>query len=208
LINDSFAKQGSSWSCTNDGSQSVWTYNQGVILGALCDLFTATGDHHLITQARGIADALIHNTVINSNSGPPKFGATDGILTEYSDGDLSCEEAGIDPRQFKGIFVRNLVKLWATSGRPERYRQFILKNAASAISNMNSNNQFGASWSAHVDTTFDFIRQTSAVDLLNAALLVQHQLHADLSYLSPLLTNDRRRAADLSYLDPLLLGGT
>jgi len=197
LINDSL-----NTSCINDGTQDVWTYNQGVILGALCDLFDITGDKSLLEQAERIADALIGNLYVTGGH-PSESGVNrDGILTEYNDNNTSYDAVGIDARQFKGIFIRNLAQLWARGGHQERYRTFILRNAASALHFMNSSYQFGANWSAPVDTA-DFVRQSSAIDLLNAALLVQHR-SADLSYLSPLLFQ-RKNAADLSYLSPLLL---
>jgi hypothetical protein len=76
-----------------------------------------------------------------------------------------------------------------------------LKNAASALTTKNSANQYGGSWSQHIDKA-DFIRQSSAVDLLNAVLSVQQ---IDLSYIEPLLLRDGSDVADLSYLEPLLL---
>jgi hypothetical protein len=54
---------------------------------------------------------------------------------------------------------------------------------------MNSSNQFGGSWSAAVDVA-DFVRQTAAVDLLNAAMLVLALSTTDLSYLVPILLNN------------------
>jgi predicted alpha-1,6-mannanase (GH76 family) len=201
LINDSLSTSNPGPPCINDGSQDVWTYNQGVILGALCDLFDITGDKSLLEQAECIADAVIRNQVVTGGH-PSQSGVNHGILTEYNDNNPSYDEVGIDARQFKGIFIRNLAQLWARGGHQERYRTFILRNAASALKFMNSSYQFGASWSAPVDTA-DFVRQSSAIDLLNAALLVQHR-SADLSYLTPLLLQ-RTNAADLSYLTPLLL---
>lgn len=137
-----------------------------------------------------------------SGGHPSQSGVNHGILTEYNDNNASYDEVGIDARQFKGIFIRNLAQLWARGGHQERYRTFILRNAASALHFMNSSYQFGANWSAPVDTA-DFVRQSSAIDLLNAALLMQHR-SGDLSYLTPLIFQ-HTKAADLSYLSPLLL---
>ena len=68
---------------------------------------------------------------------------------------------------------------------------------------MNPSSQFGSRWDAAVDRA-DFVRQTSGVDLLNAALRVQYS-GADQSYLFPLLLQDEHAMTDLSYLDLLLL---
>jgi predicted alpha-1,6-mannanase (GH76 family) len=196
LINDSFDATKTSYTCTNKGTTNVWTYNQGVILGALCDLFAITGESELIEQAHRTANALLINNVFRSQK-ISESGVHDGILTEFTDD----HNPSADSSQFKGIFIRNLVKLWANTGRPERYKKFILQNAYSAIGTQNSDNQYGASWSVQYDT-FDFARQTSAIDLLNAALAVQNS-GPDTSYLGLLLGGDQRR--DISYLYPLLL---
>ena len=184
LINDSFGKNPAGWSCNNDQSMDVWTYNQGVILGALCGLFVANQTQlisnrqpQLLDTAQDIADALISNPVKpkQANSSAPGLSGVNaqGILAEYSDSDLT---AGVDTKQFKGIFVRNLGYLYKY--RPlARYRAFILKNANSALSNAkNGSNQFGGNWSGPFDSA-DFVRQTSAVDLLNAAASIPPEIN-------------------------------
>jgi len=98
-------------------------------------------------------------------------GVNNGILTEFNDYDPT---ASVDCKQWKGIFVRNLGYLYKLRPRA-RYRAFILKNA-NWISNpsnrvMNGSNQFGGNWSGPFDGA-DFVRQTAAVDLLNAANVV------------------------------------
>ena len=77
---------------------------------------------------------------------------------------------GVDSTLFKGIFVRNLARLYQTTAKPS-YRQFILANAMSALDHMNEHYQFGCNWAAPVDVA-DFVRQAAGVDLINAALLV------------------------------------
>lgn len=204
--------------CAQDLTEAVWSYNQGVILGALCDLYEITGDNSLLNTAEQLADGFIANPV--SASSHQSGVNTAGILTEFNDSNNNYDTVGIDPRQFKGIFIRNLARLWASGRGKSRYRSFILKNAASALAHKNSSFQFGASWSAPLDTA-DFVRQTSAVDLLNAAVLVQYRdpdtpyltplLLADLppgaamSWLAPLSSAAEPEVKDLSYLDPLLL---
>jgi hypothetical protein len=68
---------------------------------------------------------------------------------------------------------------------------------------MNSANQFGSSWSAPIDTV-DFVRQSAALDLLNAAMTVQYAV-TNGSYVDILLLDEKRAGIDVSYLDPLLL---
>lgn len=59
LIND-----GLDDACRNNGG-FTWSYNQGVILGGLVELFTATGNQTYINEARAIADAVLRSSVLN-----------------------------------------------------------------------------------------------------------------------------------------------
>ena len=188
-------------------NSNILSYNQGVILAALCDLSEITGDKTLLGQAIQIADAFIHmNTASSSQSGVDP----NGILTEESDigapGNAGYY-ANVQGCQFKGIFIRNLGYLYKKSHLP-RYRTFILRNATSILNN-NFNpanqNQFGGRWAGPFDTA-DVVRQTSAVDLLNAATLAQ-SVPVDLSYLDPLLLDGKDSGKDLSYLQTLLQSG-
>lgn len=67
LIND-----GLDSNCRNNG-QVKWSYNQGVILGGLVELFMATSEQSYITEARNIADAVLRSTQLNPR----------GILFDY-----------------------------------------------------------------------------------------------------------------------------
>ena len=144
LINDSLTTSAKPPPCRNDLSTDIWTYNQGVILGALCDLSEITGDPSYLTKAEKIADALIKNQVK-----PPESGVDpNNILREYDDG---SPDESIDHVQFKGIFVRNLGYL-CTKTHNSRYSAFLRRNAASALKYMDrSTNQFGSCWDANVD---------------------------------------------------------
>jgi predicted alpha-1,6-mannanase (GH76 family) len=147
LVNDGLDE-----SCANNG-RPTWTYNQGVILGGLTDLFTLTHDPELLRTAHRIANAAI-TTIVYPN----------GVLRE------PCEPTtcGADGPQFKGIFMRNLSHLNQHSSRPQ-YADFIRHNAASIWeSNRNSANQLGLVWTGPFDTA-DAARQSSAQDALNAA---------------------------------------
>ncbi len=164
----SLVNNGLNDACQNDG-QPPWTYNQGVILGALVEMYkiqqssSETAAAHFLRQAQRIADAAI-TTLVNEN----------GILTEPCEADNGC---GSDGTQFKGIFMRNLGYLYRTlraenkdSSSYERYLQFIVTNADSIWAhNRTSQNQFGLKWAGPVDAT-DASRQSSALDALNAAI--------------------------------------
>jgi predicted alpha-1,6-mannanase (GH76 family) len=179
LINDGL---NSYPSCDNNGG-TTWTYNQGVILGALCDAYLVLGDPSCLATARKIADAAIEN-LVDSN----------GILTEPCEG--TSAGCNMDQAQFKGIFMRNLARLFETTGSV-KYGQFILRNAAAVWEfDCNLFAQFGLSWSGPIDTV-DFVRQSSALDALNAAMRVR-QHPATISYLGPLLLGGHRAPPDVS----------
>lgn len=67
LIND-----GLDSNCNNNG-QVTWSYNQGVIIGGLVELFKATGEQNYINEARAIADAVLRSSQLNPN----------GVLFDY-----------------------------------------------------------------------------------------------------------------------------
>lgn len=89
LINDGLDIN-SDGSCTNNGD-TVWSYNQGVILGGLVELSRATGNSEYLSEATSIAEAAIEAL------------SEDGILHE------SCEpnDCGADGSQFKGEPIRS-----------------------------------------------------------------------------------------------------
>ncbi len=174
LINDSPNQHG-----VNDNSQSVWSYNQGVILSGLADLAELTGDQAYLVAAEKIADAFIQNpwrphVATGQPAHPRESGVIDGILHEHNDcGPGGCAPArppGVDTTMFKGIFVRHLARLYRKTGKPA-YQQFIAANARSALAHMNEQHLFGCNWAAPVDAA-DFIRQAAGLDLINAALRV------------------------------------
>jgi len=139
--------------CKNNGG-TVWSYNQGVILGALVELNRASPDSSLIPKAKQIADAAITN-LTDAN----------GILHDV------CEpDCGADGSQFKGVFARNLQILQKAS--PEkRYKTFLDKNANSIWANdRNWNNELSVIWSGPFIAPANASTQSSAMDALLASL--------------------------------------
>ncbi|HEX6934642.1 MAG TPA: glycoside hydrolase family 76 protein [Streptosporangiaceae bacterium] len=181
LVNDSPNSHG-----VNDNTKSVWSYNQGVILGALCDLAELTSNHSYLDSAEKIATAFIANPWHAAQSSrkqghhilpAAQSGVIDGILHEHNDCNpdgTALTQGGATPSagsaQFKGIFVRNLARLYLKT-RNAAFAEFIQANARCAVGNMNERSQFGGNWAAAADAP-DFMRQTAGVDLLNAVLLV------------------------------------
>src|ERR1700754_2686871 len=88
LVND-----GLTGDCHNNGG-TVWSYNQGLAIGAGLELERATHDPAIMTTVRRLADAAITSPALVS----------DGVLTESCDAtDRTCDD---NAKQFKGVFAR------------------------------------------------------------------------------------------------------
>ncbi|EDN08126.1 predicted protein [Histoplasma mississippiense (nom. inval.)] len=137
----------------------VWSYNQGVILGALVELSRASPipDYSFIAQAHTIAFAAI-NTLADEK----------GILYD------PCEpDCGADGPQFKGIFMRNLQILHKVAPRVE-YQIFIEENARSIWQNAkNEKDQFGVNWVGPFAGPALASTQSAALDALVAAAAIR-----------------------------------
>jgi predicted alpha-1,6-mannanase (GH76 family) len=148
LINDGLNSTNPN-ACTNNHA-TTWTYNQGVILGGLVELYNADQDPTLLPQAQAIAAAAMAHLTTN------------GILVETS-------ISGGDAPQFKGIFMRNLMYLYTQSPNAQ-YKAFIDANANSIWTNDRGlNYEFGGLWQGPLDSA-DPTRQTSALDAIIAAI--------------------------------------
>jgi predicted alpha-1,6-mannanase (GH76 family) len=153
LINDGLKN------CSNNGG-TIWSYNQGVILGALVELNQASPNPAYITKATTIAKAAIANLSDSSD-----------VLHD------PCEpNCGGDGNQFKGIFMRNLQKLQSAS--PDSgFLKSIGANAASIWGyDRNSANEFSVVWSGPFVAPANASTQSSAMDALVAAVAFQGQL--------------------------------
>lgn len=144
--------------CVNNGGATL-TYNQGVILGGLADMYTRTSDSSYLDRGWAIFNAVT----------TPVYG-----LVEPSSGVL--REPGVSPSndacQWKGIFMRNLAHLYDVENTPERrsaYADFFRTNADSLWNNNRNGNLFGYHWEGPFDDS-DSIRQSSALDALVAAI--------------------------------------
>ncbi|KAE9377390.1 glycoside hydrolase family 76 protein [Stipitochalara longipes BDJ] len=154
LIND-----GLTGACKNNNG-TVWSYNQGVILGALVELNKASPNSSYISTAHSIANAAI-KALSDSN----------GVLHD------PCEpNCGADGSQFKGIFMRNLQLLQSASPK-NSYLSFIATNAASIwAKDRNAANQLSVDWAGPFVGSANASTQSSALDALVAAAAFQGQL--------------------------------
>jgi len=138
--------------CRNDNG-TIWSYNQGVILGGLVELYRASPNPAYSITAEKIARAAIDH-----------LSDSDGILHD------PCEpDCGDDGPQFKGIFMRNLQILQAA--RPnETFERFIQQNADSIwVKDRGNGDQLGLVWSGPF-TGATASTQSSACDALVAAM--------------------------------------
>lgn len=158
LVNDGIDNSG------HNNQGPTWTYNQGVILGGLVDLYRATGNKKLLGQARKIADATVTSPKLSPN----------GILTEPCKSQ-KCSTS--DQKTFKGVFVRDLAELnQALPGHP--YQSYLDRQAA-AITQKDTNGKgaYGFNWAGPYKggKYSDPADQASALDAFTAA----HCAHPD-----------------------------
>ncbi|KAF7177277.1 hypothetical protein CNMCM7691_005167 [Aspergillus felis] len=140
-------------SCQNNG-QTTWTYNQGVILGGLAELYRASPNATFLESAGEIAKAAIA-TLSDSN----------GVMHE------PCEPSSCtgDGTQFKGIFVRNL-RLLHSVAPDEAYSRVITASADSIWTNdRDASNKMGVNWAGPLEQV-DASSHSSAMDALVAAI--------------------------------------
>jgi Glycosyl hydrolase family 76 len=138
--------------CKSNG-QTTWTYNQGIVVGALVELFNATSDTSYLQQAQKLADASTTHLITSG-----------GILQE------PCEPAGNcndDQSNFKGIYQRHLLRLFDAAGTPA-YGAFLYKNAHSVLANDRAaDGSLGNLWAGPFDES-DAQRQNSGLQALHA----------------------------------------
>jgi predicted alpha-1,6-mannanase (GH76 family) len=133
-----------------------YTYNQGVILAGLVDLYKLDGKQDHIDLASKIATAAIQN-----------MSTSEGVLKGHPK-----QEDGADGVQFKGIFMRHLGYLYKQTQNPV-FKNYLLENAQ-AIENLateKGTNFIGSQWEGPFDKA-DAGRQSSAIDALVSAMEV------------------------------------
>jgi hypothetical protein len=164
LVND-----GLTGSCANNG-QTVWTYNQGLAIGAAVEVWRATGDASVLATGRRLADAALASTQLVSN----------GVLTESCDAaSTSCDD---NQKQFKGIFERYLAELAGVTG-DAHYTSFVDSQANTIWSaDRDSLNHIGVRWSglnpSSAPNVSDWRTEASGLDALNAVNAISQSSNA------------------------------
>ncbi|KAI9716409.1 MAG: hypothetical protein M1828_000351 [Chrysothrix sp. TS-e1954] len=159
MINaDNNINDGLTADCKNNG-QTVWSYNQGVILGGLVELNKAAPNTSYLDLANTIANAAITNL-------------TDENMIVHD----TCEpKCGPDGTQFKGIFIRNLALLREAAPQETLYSDVIKACAGSIWTNDRdaSNNSLSVDWSGPLIAPANASTHSSAMDALVADIGVE-----------------------------------
>jgi hypothetical protein len=151
LVND-----GLNNGCENN-HETTWSYNQGVLLAGLAQLYQASGDFGLLAEAERIATAAISRLTVG------------GVLYEPCLGEECGNSSGGVAESFKGIFVRNL-KMLAVTARTRQFNAFFRKQASSIEDRDTSkSHQLGMFWAGPIADSTPY-SQASAEDALVAAL--------------------------------------
>ncbi|KAK0646585.1 family 76 glycoside hydrolase [Cercophora newfieldiana] len=150
LFNDGLAETSDGVCYNNKGP--TWTYNQGVILGALTELHQATKNKTYLTAATSIASAVLSSKALSLSS----------ILTEPCE--ATPEGCNNDQQIFKGIFAKHLSRLSSVlDGAP--YREYLEGNARSVLEkDQGEGGLFDVGWAGPFRNG-SFEKQASAVGL-------------------------------------------
>lgn len=187
LVNDGLTD-----TCTNNG-QTVWSYNQGMLMGAGLELWRATRDPQILASVQRLADAAI---------GPNGL-VTNGVLTESCDAaDQTCDDNG---KQFKGIFIRYWTDLVDSTHDP-RYAAFLEQQAENIWNDdRDAADRLGTRWSGATNNdhpnVFDWRTQASALSALIGdvpALTPWESLAAIMSPAQPVIMPPASGAASLA----------
>ncbi|KAL4875699.1 glycosyl hydrolase family 76-domain-containing protein [Aspergillus karnatakaensis] len=164
-INDGLAGTGDH--CRNNGG-TVWTYNQGVILGGLVQLHLAT------TNGTSGSNTTSNSTYLDEAS-KIAHGAIEALVDDKDVLREPCETTeegcGPDQTQFKGIFIRNLKVLHDIM--PEEAFGRVINASADSIweNDRLADNRLGVYWAGPVEEGLvNASTHGSALDALVAAV--------------------------------------
>ncbi|MGW6929875.1 glycoside hydrolase family 76 protein [Lentzea sp. NPDC054927] len=148
LVNDGLTRD-----CRNNG-QTVWSYNQGLGIGGLVEVWRATGEAEFLDAARRLADAAVASPLLTRN----------GVLTESCDvGQNSCDD---NQKQFKGIFMRYFTDL-AKATNSTAYHQFARQQSDSIwAADRDALNRIGQRWAGGSPNQVDWRTQASGLGAL------------------------------------------
>ena len=140
----------------NQPSDSLFTYNQGVLLSGIRGLWEATGNATFLNYGH----SLIHSTISATgyyNNSCGGLGCK-GVMADQCDSSGSCSQ---DEQTFKGVYFHHLMLFCAPlpygstttildtqhKGLCSQYQSWIQSNAAGAYSTRNAAGDYGSWWS-------------------------------------------------------------
>lgn len=153
--------------------ETVYTYNQGVILSGLRGLWDATGSTDYLSDGYTlIKDVIAATGWVSSTEQKDTWSGlgSNGILQDKCDADGSCSQDG---ENFKGIFFHHLALFCQPIGLSKKetiifngteaqaqshqevcdgYQPWILHNAQAAYSTRNADGKYGGWWNAGAAT--------------------------------------------------------
>ena len=132
----------------------TWTYNQGMLIGAMVAMNKMTGRRSFLVTAGRVAHAVIRSPELSPH----------GILREPCR-PLSC---GRDAPMFKGIFMVNLKLLYDRVGGAA-YQAYMRRNAASVWAHDRRGNSFGLDWAGPFRAS-TITAQASALDVITTQI--------------------------------------
>jgi predicted alpha-1,6-mannanase (GH76 family) len=134
----------------------TWTYNQGMLIGAMVDMAQMTGRRSFLVTARRVAHAVIHSPKLSPH----------GILHEP----CRPRSCGRDAPMFKGIFMENLKLLYDRLGGAA-YQAYMRRNAVAVWAHDRRGSSFGLDWAGPFRAP-TITAQASALDVLTTQIPV------------------------------------
>lgn len=153
-------------SCRGRMNWATYSYNTGVLIGALSNLYFTTRNATYLQAARVHAAAAIGSSAFHDARGVIHEGCNCG-----KSGTACCEDDGGDGVEFRGPFVRGLGALYEVDRDPA-IRKIIQTTMRSALQRSCSDAwQFGTNWSGPAGR-LTTLTQVPALDLLAASAAV------------------------------------
>jgi predicted alpha-1,6-mannanase (GH76 family) len=132
----------------------TWTYNQGMLIGAMVAMAKMTGHRSFLVTAGRVAHAVIHSPKLSPH----------GILREP----CTLSSCGRDAPMFKGIFMANLKLLYNRVGGAA-YHAYMHRNAVAVWAYDRSGSSFGLDWAGPFRAS-TMTAQASALDVLTTQI--------------------------------------
>jgi predicted alpha-1,6-mannanase (GH76 family) len=154
LTRSGLVVDGLSSRCRPKLGSPTWTYNQGMLIGAMVSMAKMTGSRSFLVTAGRVARAVIRSPALSPH----------GILREPC-GPRSC---GRDAPMFKGIFIANLKLLYDRVGGAG-YQAYMRRNAAAVWADDRRGSSFGLDWAGPFRAS-TITAQASALDLLTTQI--------------------------------------